>query len=273
MSRSSLSGSSTCRSGGRRRALAGVLALAGAVTIATSVRALDAERGLSQYLRDHWGSESGFPGGPVYAIAQTSDGYLWIGAEKGLVRFDGLTFRLDGRRLGRARRASGARRGRRRGWQLVGAPQRHRPRPPSRGPVRQPAGGPGRAALGRYRDGSRHGRRDAARDARPRRPGATAAGASIPLRFPATLPSFVISIAEAAERRALARQPGRRHPPDPRGARQPPCRRFARLEDQFPARHAGTARCGSGQTAAWRGGTGRRSRRRACRPRCEPHRR
>ena len=35
-----------------------------------------------------------FPGGPVYAIAQTSDGYLWIGAEKGLVRFDGLTFRL-----------------------------------------------------------------------------------------------------------------------------------------------------------------------------------
>ena len=89
-----MSGSSTCRSGGRRRALAGVLALAGAVTIATSVRALDAERGISQYLRDRWGSESGFPGGPVYAIAQTSDGYLWIGAEKGLVRFDGLTFRL-----------------------------------------------------------------------------------------------------------------------------------------------------------------------------------
>src|SRR5262245_52966049 len=39
-------------------------------------------------------TESGFPGGPVHSIAQTSDGYLWIGAEKGLVRFDGLTFRL-----------------------------------------------------------------------------------------------------------------------------------------------------------------------------------
>jgi signal transduction histidine kinase/ligand-binding sensor domain-containing protein len=74
--------------------VAGVLALAGAVAIAAGVQALDGERALSQYLRDRWGNESGFPGGPVYAIAQTTDGYLWIGAEKGLVRFDGLTFRL-----------------------------------------------------------------------------------------------------------------------------------------------------------------------------------
>jgi len=35
------------------------------------------------------GAEQGFPGGPVYAIAQTPDGYLWIGAERGLIRFDG----------------------------------------------------------------------------------------------------------------------------------------------------------------------------------------
>jgi signal transduction histidine kinase/ligand-binding sensor domain-containing protein len=45
-------------------------------------------------MRDRWATESGFPGGPVYAITQTADGYLWIGAEKGLVRFDGLTLRL-----------------------------------------------------------------------------------------------------------------------------------------------------------------------------------
>ena len=43
---------------------------------------------------DQWGSERGFPGGPVYALTQTADGYLWIGGEKGLVRFDGLSFRL-----------------------------------------------------------------------------------------------------------------------------------------------------------------------------------
>ena len=30
----------------------------------------------------------------MYAITQTRDGYLWIAAEKGLVRFDGLRFRL-----------------------------------------------------------------------------------------------------------------------------------------------------------------------------------
>jgi ligand-binding sensor domain-containing protein len=49
---------------------------------------------MSDYIRDQWGVEDGFPGGPVYAIAQTPDGYLWIGTEKGLVRFDGINFRL-----------------------------------------------------------------------------------------------------------------------------------------------------------------------------------
>jgi signal transduction histidine kinase/ligand-binding sensor domain-containing protein len=48
---------------------------------------------MSQYVRDHWGAEQGFPKGPVYAIAQTPDGYLWIGTDAGLIRFDGWTFR------------------------------------------------------------------------------------------------------------------------------------------------------------------------------------
>ena len=62
--------------------------------LAHTAPALDPNRDLSQYIRDHWGVSSGFPGGQVYAITQTSDGYLWIGAEKGLVRFDGVTFQL-----------------------------------------------------------------------------------------------------------------------------------------------------------------------------------
>lgn len=49
---------------------------------------------MSQYVRDRWGTESGFPKGAVYDIAQTSDGYLWFGTEKGLVRFDGVSFQL-----------------------------------------------------------------------------------------------------------------------------------------------------------------------------------
>ena len=55
---------------------------------------VDPSRGLSQYIREQWGSSRGFPGGQVYAITQTGDGYLWVGAEKGLVRFDGVNFRL-----------------------------------------------------------------------------------------------------------------------------------------------------------------------------------
>ncbi len=49
---------------------------------------------MSQYVRDRWGMEQGFPRGAVYAITQTSDGYLWVGTETGLWRFDGFEFRL-----------------------------------------------------------------------------------------------------------------------------------------------------------------------------------
>ena len=38
--------------------------------------------------------KQGFPGGGVHAITQGADGYLWLGTERGLVRFDGTEFRL-----------------------------------------------------------------------------------------------------------------------------------------------------------------------------------
>lgn len=60
---------------------------------AVSASAVDPTRSVSQYLRETWGTERGFPGGPITAIAETSDGYLWIGTARGLVRFDGLNFR------------------------------------------------------------------------------------------------------------------------------------------------------------------------------------
>ena len=56
--------------------------------------ALDPNRQPSQYIRQQWIAGSTFPGGAVNAIAQTADGYLWIGTDKGLVRFDGFTFSL-----------------------------------------------------------------------------------------------------------------------------------------------------------------------------------
>src|SRR5260370_4701659 len=47
----------------------------------------------SQYVREQWTPESSFRGGAVNGIAQTADGYLWIGTDRGLIRFDGFNFR------------------------------------------------------------------------------------------------------------------------------------------------------------------------------------
>jgi ligand-binding sensor domain-containing protein/signal transduction histidine kinase len=60
---------------------------------------LDPTRKISQYLHDKWGEDKGFIGGRIYAIGQSADGYLWIGTERGLVRFDGSNFTLIQRPL------------------------------------------------------------------------------------------------------------------------------------------------------------------------------
>jgi ligand-binding sensor domain-containing protein len=66
------------------------IVLAGLVTDA---RALDPNRLPSQYVREQWTTETRFPGGVVNGVAQTTDGYLWIGTDRGLIRFDGFNFR------------------------------------------------------------------------------------------------------------------------------------------------------------------------------------
>jgi signal transduction histidine kinase/ligand-binding sensor domain-containing protein len=55
-------------------------------------QALDPNRQTSQYVHEQWTTRSGLPEGAVHAIAQTPDGYLWIGTDNGLVRFDGFNF-------------------------------------------------------------------------------------------------------------------------------------------------------------------------------------
>lgn len=64
------------------------------VCVAGLAQAREPQKAMSQYVRERWGAKSGFPSGPVYGITQTADGYLWIGTEKGLVRFDGVNFRI-----------------------------------------------------------------------------------------------------------------------------------------------------------------------------------
>ena len=45
-----------------------------------------------EYLTDVWTADDGLPDSSVTAIAQTPDGYLWVGTYNGLVRFDGVRF-------------------------------------------------------------------------------------------------------------------------------------------------------------------------------------
>lgn len=46
----------------------------------------------ADYLTDVWTADAGLPDSSVTALAQTPDGYLWIGTYNGLARFDGKQF-------------------------------------------------------------------------------------------------------------------------------------------------------------------------------------
>jgi signal transduction histidine kinase/ligand-binding sensor domain-containing protein len=52
--------------------------------------ALDPALDISQYAHTPWKILKGFNKGAIYSIAQTSDGYLWLGTPFGLLRFDGV---------------------------------------------------------------------------------------------------------------------------------------------------------------------------------------
>lgn len=49
---------------------------------------------LGLYQVDVWQADNGLPQGTVTSIVQSPDGYLWLGTQNGLVRFDGVTFRV-----------------------------------------------------------------------------------------------------------------------------------------------------------------------------------
>lgn len=53
--------------------------------------ALDSDRTIAQFAHTAWGPKDGAPT-VVTALAQTTDGYLWLGSPDGLYRFDGVTF-------------------------------------------------------------------------------------------------------------------------------------------------------------------------------------
>jgi diguanylate cyclase (GGDEF)-like protein len=54
--------------------------------------ALDPAKAFSQYLQLNWSYQAGLSPKTVNAIAQTTDGFLWLATEEGLVRYDGKSF-------------------------------------------------------------------------------------------------------------------------------------------------------------------------------------
>jgi ligand-binding sensor domain-containing protein/two-component sensor histidine kinase len=62
------------------------------LALSRDASALDPSRTLSQYVHRIWQVQQGLPQASLYAIVQTHDGYLWLGTETGLVRFDGARF-------------------------------------------------------------------------------------------------------------------------------------------------------------------------------------
>jgi signal transduction histidine kinase/ligand-binding sensor domain-containing protein/CheY-like chemotaxis protein/HPt (histidine-containing phosphotransfer) domain-containing protein len=54
--------------------------------------ALDPSLQLTQFGIDNWQIPDGLPQSSAQAVARTPDGYLWIGTQEGLARFDGIHF-------------------------------------------------------------------------------------------------------------------------------------------------------------------------------------
>jgi len=76
--------------------LLGAGLVAGALLFGSSVTgmALEPTTPLASYGRQAWGMENGLPQNTVQALAQTPDGFVWVGTEVGLVRFDGNGFQV-----------------------------------------------------------------------------------------------------------------------------------------------------------------------------------
>ena len=67
---------------------------------AGSIFALDPHKALTQFSMSVWTQHQGLPQDTIRAITQTGDGYLWLGTDEGLARFDGYEFSIFNRDRG-----------------------------------------------------------------------------------------------------------------------------------------------------------------------------
>jgi signal transduction histidine kinase/ligand-binding sensor domain-containing protein len=68
--------------------------IAGAAVLFGSapILALNPNHQITQYVHRIWQAQPGLSQTSIYALSQTYDGYLWLGTQSGVVRFDGMRF-------------------------------------------------------------------------------------------------------------------------------------------------------------------------------------
>jgi len=69
-----------------------LVSLGGALAMVAPLYSLDPSLALTQYIHRIWQVTQGLPQAAIYSIWQTHEGYLWLGTQTGLVRFDGVRF-------------------------------------------------------------------------------------------------------------------------------------------------------------------------------------
>src|SRR5271165_286716 len=75
-----------------RRFILAVIAAGVLLGESVGLFALNPSLDISQYAHTAWTIRDGFAAGTAFAMAQTPDGYLWLGTEFGLYRSDGVRF-------------------------------------------------------------------------------------------------------------------------------------------------------------------------------------
>ncbi len=68
------------------------MGLFSALLASSPAEALDPVKAITQYRHEVWRTREGLPQSSAEALVQTRDGYVWIGTQEGLARFDGARF-------------------------------------------------------------------------------------------------------------------------------------------------------------------------------------